>query len=420
MRKFIKILQAAVSVLPVVALVAIPAVVVFAAKTVKTAGPSVEELLEQGRAAFLAYDFDKAEQDFASARKKAGKNIPDELEIYEEELINARNFMDRVEQLVILDSITVSKEDFFKAYRLPSSAGSLGTAKDVPFPNVDTDYVFTNEGNDFKMWAQPDTLGVLRIVESIRLTDGSWSEPAETPDVLNNGGDAEYPFMMSDGVTLYYASDNEESMGGYDIFVATRDAADGSYLQPQNIGMPYNSPYDDYLLAIDELNGVGWWATDRNQLGDMLTIYLYKLNDIRKNYNADDTEDLADKAFIRDYRATWGDEDYSRLVSEVMSINPAPAKKRIDFIFPVKGGKIYSNLDDFKSSAGRSMMIKYLEADRAFKNKEEKLSSLRKKYAVSKSSSLKSTISSLEKETEKEREALIKLRSEVYRAEFDR
>ncbi len=59
------------------------------------------------------------------------------------------------------------------------------------------------------------------------------------------------PFFMSDGVTLYYANDGDESIGGYDIFIS-RKGEDG-FLQPQNIGMPYNSPYDDYMLAIDEV-----------------------------------------------------------------------------------------------------------------------------------------------------------------------
>lgn len=392
---------------------------VGAKKVVKPTGPSVEELMEQGRAAFFDYDFSKAEKDFAEAKKKAGKNIPDELVMYEDELVNARNFFDRVEQIVILDSIVVPKADFFKAYHLPFSAGSLGTAENIPFQDVDASYVFTNEGGDYKTWAEPDSIGILRIVESNHLTDGRWSEPSETPDVLNNGGNAVYPFMMSDGVTLYYASDNEDSMGGYDIFVATRDATDGEYLQPQNIGMPYNSPYDDYMLAIDELNGVGWWATDRNQLGDDLTIYLYKVNDLRKNYSPDDTEDLADKAFIRNYRNTWGDEDYTSLINEVMAIQPAPEQRQIDFIFPVKGGKVYYNLDDFRTSAARQMMTKYLNAERAFNNAEKKLADLRKKYSISKSSSLKSSILSLERDVERERESLRKLRSEVYRAEFN-
>lgn len=391
--------------------------IICAAGYMSAGALTVEELIAEGRNAFLNYDFEGAAKHYASARKKARKKIPPQLEEQERELMKAENFLERVEQLVILDSITVPKTEFFKAYRLPFSAGSLGNADALPFEQTDADYVFTNEGNDFKMWAQPDTTGIFRIVESIRLTDGSWHQPAETPDILNNGGNAIYPFMMSDGVTLYFASDNEESLGGYDIFVATRDAADGEYLQPQNIGMPYNSPYDDYLLAIDELNGVGWWATDRNQLGDDITIYIFKKNDLRKNYNAEDKGNLPDFAFIRNYKATWGEEDYTPLVEEIHAITPGPVKKHVDFIFPMKGGVIYTTLNDFQTSGGRAMMKKYLAAEKSFNQKRNRLSDLRHKFAINKGSSMKAQIRALESETEKDREALRRLRSEVYRAE---
>lgn len=389
----------------------------FCVSCIPAFSQTIEESIAMGREAFLNYDFKGASSHYAAARKKARKNIPDELEEAERDLMKAENFLERVEQLVILDSITVPKAEFFKAYRLPFSAGSLGTADDIPFETPDADYVFTNEGNDFKMWAEPDSAGVYRIVESIRLTDGAWHEPVVTPDVLNDGGNAIFPFMMSDGVTLYYASDNEESLGGYDIFVATRDAADGEYLQPQNVGMPYNSPYDDYLLAIDELNGVGWWATDRNLLGDDLTVYLFKVNDLRKNYNAEETDNIPDLAFIRDYRATWGDEDYSPLLDEIQAISPVQNKKQVDFIFPMKGGEVYTTLDDFRTSSGKSMMKRYLAAEKGFNQKVSKLAEMRRKFAISKSTSLRTQIRSLETEVEKDRESLRHLRSEVYRAE---
>lgn len=385
------------------------------------AAQDAANIIESGRQAFLEYDFERAAEQFAAARKKARKNIPPELEEYEEKLMQAENFLQRVEKLVILDSIAVPKEDFFRHYLLPFSAGTLGGTDALPFTEAEgTDYVFTNEGDDFKMWAQPDSAGIYTIRESIRLTDGEWHEPTVTPDILNNGGNAVFPFMMSDGVTLYFASDNEESLGGFDIFVATRDAASGEYLQPQNIGMPYNSPYDDYLLAIDELNGVGWWATDRNRLGDLLTIYLFKVNDIRTNYIPGETEDLPMKARISDFRATWEENDFSSLLDEVREIVPGPAEKHSDFRFPMPGGMIYTVYDDFKTAAGRAAMKKYISASEEFSIKCKRLSELRRAYSRGAGASLKSEIRSLEQEAEKDRRSLGRLKSDVYRAERGR
>ena len=237
---------------------------------------------------------------------------------------------------------------------------------------------------------------------------------------LSLGGEknAEFPFMMPDGVTLYFASDGEGSIGGYDIFVATRDAQSGEYLQPQNLGMPYNSPFDDYLLAIDEYNGVGWWATDRNRLGDNITVYLFKVNDTRVNYDPDEEEtDIEDLALISDFRATQDIEnDYTSLISQIREINPV--KKRNDqFRLPLSGGRIYVSFDDFKTVGGREAMKKYLIAKRDYDLAMGDLSTLRKEYHSNPSSELKSKIRLIESQLEKDNNNLKNLLNEVYRAE---
>lgn len=52
----------------------------------------------------------------------------------------------------------------------------------------------------------------MQLYSRIRLLDG-WSEP-EPLMSLNEQGNVNYPFLMSDGITLYYASDGEGSLGG--------------------------------------------------------------------------------------------------------------------------------------------------------------------------------------------------------------
>ena len=212
-----------------------------------------------GRLAFQDYDFDKAARYYASYRTARKKNPAEELESYSAQLDLGRSMLDNVESIVVLDSITADAASFFSAYRIPPSAGRLSDSSAIPFEESRdlASMAFSNEGADFMMWAEPDSTGTLRLMECTRLTDGSWTTPSFTPDMLNMGGDADFPFMLSDGATLYYASDGEGSLGGYDIFIASRDAASGEYLQPRNPGMPFNSPFDDYMMVIDEQNGLG-------------------------------------------------------------------------------------------------------------------------------------------------------------------
>jgi outer membrane protein OmpA-like peptidoglycan-associated protein len=55
---------------------------------------------------------------------------------------------------------------------------------------------------------------------SLRLDDGSWSEPINCGDNINSNCDELTPFISKDGSQLFFASTGHETVGGYDIFVS--------------------------------------------------------------------------------------------------------------------------------------------------------------------------------------------------------
>ena len=55
--------------------------------------------------------------------------------------------------------------------------------------------------------------------------------------------------------------------------------------------MPYNSPYNDYMLVMDEGTGLGWWASDRGAAPDSVTVFIFVPNKSRVNYDPD-TENI--------------------------------------------------------------------------------------------------------------------------------
>lgn len=396
-----------------------------AAVTLAASGQSAENL-ERARQAYNNYDFELAEELLKPSPVRKGKRTVAGTQTEEgremmQRVENAANFMQRVEKIEILDSISVPRLDFFKAYKLPPSAGKLRDGAALPSSGQDAeglvDYVFTNEGGDYKVWAEPDSLGTLVLVEASKLVDGSWSEPSILDDLADEGQDAAYPFMMADGTTLYYAQKSPDGLGGYDIMVATRDASDGSFLQPQNLGMPYNSPYDDYLLAIDEMNGVGWFATDRNQLGDLITIYLFKVNDLRKNYDPDD-EDLADRALLVDWQSTQDpDADYAELLETIDAIDPTKEAKPVLFHLPMDGGVVYTDYSDFRNKAAANMMRKYLVQKQTLDKDLDTLDRMRREYYDSPSDSLADDIAAYESTVAKQRREVHRALSDIYKAE---
>ena len=270
---------------------------------------TAEEVLQKGREAFLNYEFEEAEEfydQYRTLKKKAKQETGEEFEIWENELSIASNAFERVQKIVVIDSISVPANKFQEAYRLASSAGRIGTPSVFNLPNniKNQGLAFLSEDGDYIVYSQGNAEGDLRLFESRELLDGSWETQETLIGDFEKTGDYAYPFMSGDGQTLYFANNGEDSMGGFDLFVAQKDPFTGEFLQPLNLGMPFNSPYDDFMMAIDEENGIGWWATNRNDFEDKVTIFVYLIDEMRKNYPSDE-ENLAEYAKISNYKSTW-------------------------------------------------------------------------------------------------------------------
>lgn len=324
--------------------------------------------------------------------------------------------LDRVATIEIIDSMIVSKEDFFKKYRLSPSAGSLNPGSILPkdFEVADPAVVYQSENGKNRIWAAPDENENYRLVRSTKLADGTWETPHPLGSLLNEGGDANYPYLMSDGVTLYFANDGENSIGGYDIFIASDNGDE--FLQPQNMGMPFNSTADDYMLAIDEEAGMGWWATDRNHLDGFITIYRFIPQEYRKNYPVD-TPNLADLAFVNNIKDTWlPGKDYQRLLMSAESLTQGPRIVERDFSFALPGGRVCHFMNDFKSPQARSKMERYLDACDELAEMEDRLFTLREKWRNGDKRG-ESQILTLEKKITRQKDILTDLSNQVVKAE---
>ena len=374
-----------------------------------------------GKIDFMNYDFESSEENYDLYTTKLKKAPSEEVEDEIYRLQSAHNMFDRVENIIVIDSLNVAADKFFKFYRIARSSGSLRECNEAPF-NIDCPVenmpFYINENEEFAIFSQNDSVGRKVLYESSHLIDGSWQDPLMIDFGEEFEGDALYPFMMSDGATLYFANNGKESIGGFDIFRSNRDVETHEYMSPQNMGMPYNSPYNDYMLAIDEENGVGWWATDRNCVeNDMITIYVFIPNLIRVNRNIDDPN-IVNYAKVQNYKLTWEEgADYSELLYIISQIDPNQPKKEIEFNFRISKDELYQNFDDFKTDEGRELMQQYLDAMQEFENIEKELFELRKKYNIKPTQSLVSEILRKEGLYKAKYEDVNKLRNKIYKVE---
>ena len=386
-----------------------------------------ESKMYLSKLAYSNHEFDKAYEymeEYVDMMRENDKEISEEASRHLDAARSAKSMYEHVEKIAIIDSLVVDKRDFFLAYKLSPETGRFATSDILPYEKPDSlTAVFVPENGERMMWVGLDSIGGTQLMETNRLLDNTWEAYQAIKGELNLAGDVAFPFMMPDGSTLYYSCNGDGALGVYDIFMSRKISEDCTFFQPQNVGMPYNSPYDDYLLVIDEVTGIGWWATDRNQIPGKLTIYIFIPNEVRENYSIDDPK-LYSYANVNSIRDTWAEgADYSEYFERIEAIGKQENENKADFEFEVAKGVIYTSLDDTKSTEGRNYLEQYLEVKQAQSEAMALLKELRKEYAeggATERSTLKSKIFQLEKAVLKRGQELQQLSNNVIKIERKR
>jgi len=198
----------------------------------------------------------------------------------------------------ITDKKRVSIKDFYTYYSLVSGSGSFINKPDDLKTSVDQKqndnsiifYPKNPKSGDYIYYSSygKSTIYGRDIYRIKRLEDGYWSKPENLGEIINTPEDEDYPYMSSDGVTLYFASKGHYSMGGYDIYCSVFDVNSKKWSTPENIGFPFTSPYDDYLYLTDENDSLACFSTNRNCEGDSVDVVMYKVdnNPIRRSFTS--------------------------------------------------------------------------------------------------------------------------------------
>lgn len=92
-----------------------------------------------------------------------------------------------------------------------------------------------------------------------KVGDG-WSKPENLGQDINTKGNEMFPWVDAEGL-LYFASNGRGGLGALDIFSVNPDP--GIVGNPENLGAPINSPYDDFGYIFDGGNGVGFFTSNR-------------------------------------------------------------------------------------------------------------------------------------------------------------
>ncbi len=264
----------------------------------------------------------------AQKRKTTAKKVvkvektPEQL-LYEELLPSTAKIM-------FVDSLVVDRATFLSAMQLPTEMGTL-SAK-----GARTSY--TDEFALTRITADGDSTS--RALVMARRAGTEWETDPATP--LRGGQEIgllpDYPFLLTDGVTLYFSAEGEGTVGGRDLFRTTYDADGMQFYEPVNMGLPYNSPANDYLLAISEYDNLGWLVTDRNQEDGRVCIYTFEPTATRSTFGEDaDPEEVRNYAMLTSIEQSWGYGDveaakrrkaemFQRITSSTLNANNSRAR----------------------------------------------------------------------------------------------
>ena len=281
-------------------------------------------------------------------------------------------------KVMFIDSVVVDKEQFLQAIFLPSDLGQIKFR-----PNSSYLLEYQNELDDRKFIADGDT--AITLLKTQSATGKSWSLAEKLPGLDNKEYLLQnYPFLASDGITLYFSAEGLSSMGGRDIFMTSFDSDKGIWLQPQNYGLPFNSPANDYLLVIDDLDSLGWLVTDRRQPEGKVCVYTFVPTSVRQNFEVDGLSNAMLKSYadIKSIKDTWkfGNRQTAilRLKNIRTKIRKQQNKNNINFI--INDRLIIRSIDDFKSDESRKLYKQLVEIKQIITEEEQQLQKQRIQY----------------------------------------
>ena len=153
--------------------------------------------------------------------------------------------------------------------------------KEINTPYIENSVAISKDGKTlFFASNRPGGFGGMDIYMSKKIKKGGWGKPENLGSVINTEFDDEGPFIDADGQTLYFSSKGHKGMGGFDIYKSFYDEVNHKWSEPNNLGLPINSPDDDIYFVVPGKDDVAYYATVKDDAKegtgdiDLFRIYL--------------------------------------------------------------------------------------------------------------------------------------------------
>lgn len=106
-------------------------------------------------------------------------------------------------------------------------------------------------------------LGGYDIWVAQRDEEGNWRKAFNAGKSINTAFDEIAPFIHSNGLNLYYASNGLPGFGGYDIYVAEKQ--NQQWREPKNLGHPLNDFSDQYSFVVNAKGDLAYYSKEEGK-----------------------------------------------------------------------------------------------------------------------------------------------------------
>ena len=301
------------------------------------------------------------------------------------------------DKLLVIDSMVVDKESFLKHLDLQNENGYVGIENNNAW--------FINALKNKKIYASGDSLSGRKLILAYYV-NSKWDDRRSISELNTLFSDINFPFLMPDATTLFFSAKGHNSIGGFDIYTTRLDVDNGGFYIPDNYGLPYNSTANDYFLAIDERNNLGWLVSDRYQPEDKVCIYIFvpNKNRVKLAQEGFDNNTIKKLAQLNSIQDTWNfgnKQEAMRNLERLRTQRNVENKGRESVLFIVNDKIKYTSLSQFKSNKSKQLFAKLEDNKQLVAKQKTELENLRIQYKQAnkaKQSSLKQDILFIEKQ----------------------
>ena len=242
-----------------------------------------DSLIFQGGLFHDEYDFEKALDAYEQALEilEQGNDSLKILSLRDKILLseNGRNMSGFVYSPYVVAKHKFSLDNFFLYYPLQDKSWRAVPNQLDSTASRFSRAVFAPDDAHKIYFSSEDEDGIRNIYVT-EYQDTVWTRPALLNEHLVSPSDEIYPMVSSDGRTLYFASKGLYGVGGYDIYMSEWSDEDNDWTVPVNMGFPYSSPADDFMLVNTEDDMYTIFASNRECRDDSVWVYVLEYDNM--------------------------------------------------------------------------------------------------------------------------------------------